>query len=108
MTAQYDSNILQQYADQLYRQASRIVVWTVLRYGFAVFVVSIMFFIAIGSQKQIDVNAANQGMTIVLILTVLGCAAGVDAGRRKVFSLKLQAQQILCQREIEQNTRPAK
>jgi hypothetical protein len=105
VTAQYDSNILQQYADQLYRQASRIVVWTVLRYGFAVFVVSIMFFIAIGSQKQIDVNAA---MTIVLILTLLGCAAGVDAGRRKAFSLKLQAQQILCQREIEQNTRPAK
>ncbi|MFZ3279096.1 MAG: hypothetical protein WA182_19535 [Candidatus Sulfotelmatobacter sp.] len=34
----------------------------------------------------------------------LGIAAGVGAGRLKAFNLKLEAQKLLCQRQIEQNT----
>lgn len=40
-----------------------------------------------------------------LFLTLIGIAVGVDAVRRKSFHLKLEAQQILCQRQIEINTR---
>jgi hypothetical protein len=41
---------------------------------------------------------------IVGVVTLLAIAAGVSAGRTKAFQLKLQAQQILCQRQIEANT----
>jgi F0F1-type ATP synthase assembly protein I len=61
--------------------------------------------ILIGSQRQITEDAGNQGVLVVLVLTLVGIIAGVDAGRRKAFYLKLQAQQILCQRQTEINTR---
>ncbi|HEV3037803.1 MAG TPA: hypothetical protein VHA33_08465 [Candidatus Angelobacter sp.] len=37
MATQYDPSILQQFADQLYKQAKSIVVSTALRYGFTTF-----------------------------------------------------------------------
>lgn len=101
----YDANILQQYADDLYRQAKWIIVSTAVRYGVAVFLVSLLIGIVIGSQRQVPTDAANQGVGIVLALTVVGIVVGIDAGRRKAFHLKLQAQQILCQRQTEINTR---
>ena len=103
--ATYDEKILQQYANDLYRQAKWIIFWTAARYGLAVFLVSILFCIAVGSQKQISTDTANSGVVLVLFLTLVAIAAGVDAGRRKSFHLKLQAQQILCQRQVEINTR---
>jgi F0F1-type ATP synthase assembly protein I len=101
----YDESILQQYADDLYRQAKWIIVSMAVRYGVAVFLVSLMVGILIGSQRQITEDAGNQGVLVVLVLTLVGIIAGVDAGRRKAFYLKLQAQQILCQRQTEINTR---
>jgi hypothetical protein len=102
----YDENVLQQYADDLYRQAKGIIVWTAARYGAAVFLVSFMVSMAVASsQKNVNTDAANSGVVLVLFLTLIGIAAGVDAGRRKAFHLKLQAQQILCQRQTELNTR---
>src|SRR5258708_29740365 len=89
--ANYDENILQQYADDLYRQAKWITVWTALRYGLAVFSVSFGVGIALGSQKQISADSVNSVITLVLFLTLIGIGAGVDAGRRKSFHLKLHA-----------------
>jgi len=102
----YDEKVLQQYADDLYQQAKWIVVMSALRYGLAVFLVSFgISMMAASSQKQVSTDAANSGVILVLFLTVVGIAVGVDAGRRKAFMLKLQAQQILCQRQTELNTR---
>jgi tetrahydromethanopterin S-methyltransferase subunit E len=104
----YDENILQQYADDLYQQAKWIVVMSALRYGLVVFLVSFgISMIVASSQMQISTDAANSGvaMVMVLFLTLLAVVVGVDAGRRKAFMLKLQAQQILCQRQTELNTR---
>jgi uncharacterized membrane protein len=104
--ANYDDNILQQYADDLYRQAKGIIIRTAARYGLAVFLVSAILSMVIATlQKQISTDAANSGVILVLFLTLVGIAVGVDAGRRKAFQLKLEAQQILCQRQIEINTR---
>ncbi len=106
--ATYDENVLQQYADSLYRQARWIVLWTATRYGFLVFLVSLVSLqlgVTVGSQKGVDANTVSTGLILVLILTLVGIVAGVDAGRRKAFNLKLQAQQILCQRQTEINTR---
>ena len=102
----YDEKVLQQYADDLYQQAKWIVVMSALRYGLAVFLVSFgISMMVANSQKQVSTDSANSGVILVLFLTVLGIAVGVDAGRRKAFMLKLQAQQILCQRQTELNTR---
>jgi hypothetical protein len=101
----YDEDVLQQYADTLYRQAKRIVLWTALKYGFVVFLVALVLGIAVDSQGQVPSNKESSLYGSVLILTVLGGIAGVAAGRRKAFYLKLQAQQTLCQRQIEMNTR---
>jgi len=102
----YDENILQQYADDLYQQAKWIVVMSALRYGAAVFLVSFVANILIANtQKHVPADSANAGMMLVLFLTLIGVLAGAGAGRRKAFMLKLQAQQILCQRQTEINTR---
>jgi hypothetical protein len=50
-------------------------------------------------------DAANTGVFWVVVLNLIGVGAGVDAGMRKAFSLKLPAQQLLCQRQTEMNTR---
>jgi hypothetical protein len=102
----YDENILRQHAGSLYQQAKWIIFWTATKYGVVVFIISLAFGITVGSQKQIGSDTANSGMALLVFLTLVGIAAGVDAGRRKSFHLKLQAQQVLCQRQIEINTRP--
>jgi len=81
-------------------------VWSAVRYGLVVFLASFgTIMVAASSQKNVSTDAANSGMMLVLFLTLIGIAVGVDAGRRKAFMLKLQAQQILCQRQTELNTR---
>ena len=107
MATDYDSSILQQYADQLYGQAKGIVFWTAVRYGLAVFLVTFLLAAVIGSQKHVDTSTANSSLALVGILTLVAIFAGVGAGRRKAFNLKLQAQELLCKRQIELNTRSA-
>lgn len=102
----YDENVLQQYADDLYRQAKGITFWTAAKYGLGVLVVSFVSRLVVASsQKHINTDSANSGVTLVLFVSVLGIAVGVDPGRRKAFMLKLQAQQMLCHGQTELNTR---
>jgi hypothetical protein len=104
----YDDGILQQYADSLYREAAWIVWWTAVAFGLVAFLVSGVVLVAIsalGPQMGINGNMGSAGLPVVLFITVLGVVAGVGAGKQKSFKLKLQAQQILCQRQIELNTR---
>jgi hypothetical protein len=100
----YDDSVLQQYADALYQQAESIVIWTALKYGCVTFVVCL----GIGLAAAI-LNLVNQELVAELvfgtIFILLGIALGIDSGRRKAFHLKLEAQQALCQRQIEKNTR---
>src|SRR5258708_22068226 len=57
-----------------------------LRYGLAMFLVSGAVSMAVASSlKNVSADAANVGVIFVVILTALGIAAGVDAGRRKAF-----------------------
>jgi hypothetical protein len=112
MTTDYDPSILQQYADQLYKEAKWIVFWMVFRYGFVFLVIG--FFVVVGISLLPLANAALANtfspgffFGVLLCLTAVGVFAGIAAGRQKAFNLKLQAQQLLCQRKIELNTRTA-
>lgn len=99
MPTSYDPQILQDYADDLYKQARYIVIRTALKYGLIVFLVSILGCFIMARLAGPEVSDAVPA--IVIFLTLVGIAAGVDAGRREAFSLKLQAQELLCQRQIE-------
>jgi hypothetical protein len=75
-----------------------------LRYAFVAFI------LALGASPADNPRAPINlwGMPIEVLglaVTVIALLAGIDAGRRKAFRLKLQAQQILCDRQIALNTR---
>lgn len=106
MTA-YDDNVLQQYADALYREAKWVAFWMAVTFGGVTFLISLAIAggIALLPNAGINDDGANIEMIAVSVATVLGAFVGLGIGRQKAFRLKLQAQQILCQRQIEINTR---
>ena len=104
MAEEYNPDILQKYADILYAQARSLAAWTALRYGI-VFAVVAWLAIAIASpvaRMRIDTSTVNGG---ALIAGFIGLLMGYNAGKVRAFALMLQAQQVLCQRQIELNTR---
>ena len=98
----YDENILQQYADGLYREAKSIMFSTALVYGLVSFLIAILIALLLG---RVGTDMETISEFAMVIVPVIGIIFGILAGRQKAFHLKLQAQQILCQRQIEVNTR---
>jgi len=107
MPTEYDANILQVYADDLYKQAQSIIATTAVKYGLITFLISAplsgVVFAYISHETKTDLGSTV--IFTIIILTALGIVAGISEGRRKAFHLKLEAQQLLCQRQIELNTR---
>lgn len=101
--ANYDPNVIRAYADRLYTTALLImVVYTVVGclagavVAAAIFGAYFNFFhFGLGVTSGQVVPAAG------LLLGLFGFAIG----HTKAFSLRLQAQQALCQLQIEENTR---
>lgn len=104
MPTQYDPNILEMYADDLYYQAKWIVFTTGLRYGIVAFVLGLGALFIFDPRARVDLFAAPE-MVLVWAAAALALLAGLDVGRRRAFRLKLEAQKILCDRQIELNTR---
>ena len=103
-TTQYDSSILQQFADDLYSRARWIIFSLAAAYGAVVFVLSLVGFVA-AAKHSLSLEMQDWGG--IGTFTLVAAAIGVSRGREKAFQLKLQAQQILCQRQIEENTHTA-
>jgi hypothetical protein len=100
----YDAAILQQYADDLYAQARWVIYSTAFIYGLVTF--GVTFVISnVGTIFKSNVNLSLQPG--VLLIALIGVAVGVAAGRKKAFKLELEAQTLLCQRQVELNTRGA-
>src|SRR5436305_10730541 len=89
MTTQYDAGILQQFADDLYARARRIVFTTALLYMLVGFVGSATLTAFIPHAAHASDSPA---MGIVIGLTVIALGIGISSGRAKAFQLKLQAQ----------------
>jgi hypothetical protein len=104
MPTQYDPQILQDYADDLYKQAQKIIVWTAIKYGLLCFLGSMVFVNAFNLTQKGGMDS-NMMVIVVGVVTVLGVLTGVGVGKQKAFQLKLEAQKLLCQRQIEQNTK---
>lgn len=105
MTSKYDPDILQEYADRLYKQARHVVAWDTiigLVVGFFVGFVLIQITMARMPPGQ---SSGNPG-AILLIALLIGAGLGYAVGSRRAFSFRLEAQRTLVQVQIEHNTRP--
>jgi len=96
MAVQYDPKIIAQHAEALYRRASRIV----FTHGFMGLIVGA---VALGVAS----NQSSSSAVLTLVGALLGALLGISIGRGRAFVYQLQAQQALCQVEIELNTRRA-
>lgn len=94
----YDPEVLQKFADSLYRRAARIV----FLYGFVGLVVGLVTGGIIAGTAKDNVGLSSPGF--IWGVVILGTVLGVFLGREKGFSLKLEAQRTLCQMRIERNT----
>ena len=98
MATRYDPAIIQKFADRLYRQANLIIfIWTILG-----LVGGAGAGYALGSSFG---KPDTRNMFIFVGAAVLG-PFGFLIGMARAFLLKLQAQIALCQKKIEENTRP--
>lgn len=88
MPVQYDENIIHECADKLYSSASRAV-------GGCIFI-GILIGAIIGSIKSAD---------FAIIGIIIGLIIGWFYGAHKAFQYRIQAQVLLCQAQIEKNTR---
>jgi hypothetical protein len=100
----YDAGILQKYADELYRKAWAIIATTALKYGSITFVATLLVSSGVSFLRH-SVGSPDPDARGALLFAAIAALVGFAAGRRKAFFLKLEAQRILCQRQIELNTR---
>ncbi len=93
----YDASVIEQFAEALYAQAKFIIIRYCVVAGAIGFVVG--YLIADGARLR----GAEAG--IGGLVAVAGLVLGFAAGRARSFTLRLQAQQALCQAQIEKNSR---
>lgn len=91
--AEYDPNIIQEYADRLYAKAIGVQILATL-------IGLVVPWGVLGASRVVTSEAA-------IIAGLLGALIGFAIGRAMGFGYKLQAQTALCQAQIEKNTRTA-
>lgn len=93
---QYDPKVIQEFAERLYSRAKAIVVVAAVLGAIVGFPAGIWLSIAMTRSPSIPAGFVG---------CVLGGLLGYVIGTQRAFLLRLQAQQALCQVEIERNTR---
>jgi hypothetical protein len=99
--AQYNADVLQRFADDLYAKAALITGKTAVLGG-------LIGALLVAPLYVIDVarSSVPQQREVILVVPVLiGVLVGSSIGKRKSFNYKLQAQMTLCQMQIEFNSR---
>lgn len=95
--AEYDPQIIQKFADRLYRRARTVIAMSTI----------LFFLIGGGAGLGINLAVGRDDPSIIgasIGAVVLGIV-GYVLGREGAFRLRLQAQTALCQMKIEENTR---
>jgi hypothetical protein len=75
-----------------------------LRYAILTFIL-VWVVVTVGAPIVKHGTDSSTATTLAVIAAILGALAEADAGTTKAFGLRLQAQQVLCQLQIEMNTR---
>lgn len=94
----YDPEVIQEFARRLYQRARTITLSYSIVGLLVGFAAALLIFASIRHGKF----ELNGGMGIIAII---GALFGYFAGSEKAFKLRLEAQQALCQVEIEKNSR---
>jgi len=85
---QYDSKVIQEFAQALYNRAAWVIFVDMAIYG------------CIG----LVAGGITKGTMGAVVGGIIGLVIGFNTGSGKAFQYKLQAQTALCQAKIEQNT----
>lgn len=106
MPTQYDEKVLQGHVDWLYRQARWIIAWTTVRWAvmgvaFGLLAVFVIQFVDRSSFRNLQESSGIGGFICGAIGLVVGLNKGFDLATR----LRLEAQKLLCDMQIERNTR---
>jgi uncharacterized membrane protein YeaQ/YmgE (transglycosylase-associated protein family) len=100
----YDPDVIQEFAEGLYRKARGII----LSHTLLGILVGAVAGFAVGAASSHGRNGIpNMTMFLTLVGALLFGAFGYSIGVQRSFYLRLQAQTALCQRQIEENTRLA-
>ncbi|MCA9577966.1 MAG: hypothetical protein KC668_21175 [Myxococcales bacterium] len=101
MAVKYDPSVIQEMADQLYARARTMVAQSVL--------LGLLFGSATGAVVALFLGELRSEIGVGLVVTFAALCAvlGASSARTKTLSLRLQAQELLCQVQIEMNTRRA-
>lgn len=92
---QYDPEVIQRFAAQLYRRAASIVALYAL--------IGVLGGLASGYVLGTFLSVRELGL-ISWTCVIVGLVLGVVIGQERAFSFKLEAQKLLCQVQIEANT----
>lgn len=93
----YDAAVIEEFAEALYAQAK----WIVIRYCALGLLIGFVIGYGFAAAARLRGGEAVLGGVVALAGVVLGYFAGLA----RAFLLRLQAQQALCQVQIEKNTR---
>ena len=101
----YDSKLLYAFADQLYKEAARLL-WTAAVGGLLVGTL-LGLALAVGAiAVRPDLRGSLlSGPTPTIVFAIIGGLMGYSNARQKAFLLRVQAQTLLCNAKIEENTR---
>lgn len=102
--AQYDATVLQEYADSLYRNAA----WVAAKCGALGAGIGVAVELVLANFIIPQSFDTSNGMMGIIAFALLGALIGIAIGQRRSFEYRLQAQTVLCQMQIEQNTRQSK
>jgi hypothetical protein len=116
MSISYDPDLLQEFVDDLYRRAKRMAQWTALKYGLAAAALfgagtwlienlQLSHVTNAVQYSRLAADAQSTALFVGIIAGAVGALLGYSMGAEKGFKLRLEAQQLLLQMEIEQNTR---
>lgn len=95
MSTKYDPEIIQTFADELYKKADSLIFWTSAKLA--------LLGLVLGAAAMVS-NPSNV-MIGSIIGGLIGGFIGFQYAQGKAFSLKLEAQRALCLVQTEKNTR---
>lgn len=113
METKYDQDVLKGYAQVLYVRALRLAWWRLVVGVFQGFILAFLVLSTIGAvtpfRDSLDAAGvrASHVQWLFLVLPVVMGLRGWRKGQAEGWTLRLEAQRVLCQVQIEENTRKA-
>ena len=101
---QFDPSVIERYAEQLYRKADSVRVGSIITGAVLGAIVGAAPMTPFDSYLPIP---ATFGMAAILIGALLGGFLGYAIGESRAFRIRLQAQMVLFQLQLERNTAAA-